>query len=59
MKLRLPMAGETSDATVLIVASMAMETGGVKNSPRARAAAGAAVQLFIPMAVSQCPSFTG
>jgi hypothetical protein len=43
MKLRLPIAGETSDATVLIVASMAMETGGVKNSPRARAAVGAAV----------------
>jgi len=43
IKLRLRMAGETSDATVLIVASMAMQTGGVKNSPRARAAEGAAV----------------
>jgi hypothetical protein len=43
MKLRLPMAGETSDATVSIIASMAMETGGVNNSPRARAAVGAAV----------------
>ena len=43
MKLKLPMAGETSDATVLMIASMAMETGGVKNSPRARATVGAAV----------------
>ena len=36
------MAGETSEATVLMIASMAMETGGVKKSPRAKAAVGAA-----------------
>ena len=46
------MAGETSDATVLIITSVAMETGGVKNSPRAKAAVGAAV-FFILKAASQ------
>jgi hypothetical protein len=43
MKPKLPMAGETSDAAVSMIASMAMETGGVRKSPRARAAVGAAV----------------
>jgi hypothetical protein len=42
-KLRTPMAAEASDATVLMIASMAMEAGGVKKSPRASAAVGAAV----------------
>ena len=51
------MAAETSDAAVLMIASMAMGTGGVKKSPRARAAVGAPVWLFIPMAISPCPSF--
>ena len=37
------MAAGTSDAIVLMIASMAMETGGVKKSPSARAAVGAAV----------------
>ena len=35
------MAAETSGATVLVIASMAMETGGVKKRPRAKAAADA------------------
>ena len=34
------MAGETSDAIVSMMASMAMETGGTKKSPSARAAVG-------------------
>ena len=52
MKLRLPVAGETSDAIVLIIAAMAIETVGVKKSPRARVAVGAAAYFFMPMAVS-------
>ncbi len=40
-------------ATVLMIAPVAMETGGVKNSPRASAALGAAVWLLIPMAISR------
>jgi hypothetical protein len=42
----------TSEATVLMIASVAIEAGGVKNTPRARAAVGAAVRLFIPIAIS-------
>jgi hypothetical protein len=52
MKLRLPMAGETSDATGLIIASMVREAVSAKKSPRARIAVGAAGYFFIPMAVS-------
>jgi hypothetical protein len=52
MKPRLPMAVRTSDATVLLIASMAMEAGGAKKSPSARAAVGAALWHFIPMALS-------
>src|SRR5258708_7201697 len=54
MKLRLPMAAGTSGATALAIATMAMETGGVKNSPSARAAVGAA-GFFRPKAGA--PSF--
>jgi hypothetical protein len=46
------MAGETSDATVLIIASTAMGIVAVKKSPRARVAVGEAAYFFIPMAVS-------
>jgi len=42
MKLRFPMAGGKSDATVLMDASIATETNGAKKSPRPRAAVGAA-----------------
>src|SRR5947208_12346242 len=58
MKPILPMAIAASGATLLMVASVAMEAGGVKKSPRARAAVGAAVRLFIPMAIP-CPGFIG
>ncbi|XSC48648.1 hypothetical protein ACF1BQ_013725 [Bradyrhizobium sp. RDT10] len=37
VKPRLPMATVTSDATVLMIASVAIEAGDVKNTPRARA----------------------
>jgi hypothetical protein len=37
------MSAETSDAAAPVIASMAMENGGVKKSPRTRAAVGAAV----------------
>src|SRR5258708_7704380 len=43
---------ERCDATVLMIASVAMEAGGMKKSPRARAAVGAVVWFFIPMAIS-------
>src|SRR5271154_5925509 len=52
MKLRLAMAGETSGATVLTIASMVRETVGVKKNPRARVAVDAAAYSFIPNAVS-------
>jgi hypothetical protein len=38
MKLRLPMSAGTRDVTALVIVSMALETGGGKKSPRARAA---------------------
>jgi len=41
---------------VLTIASVAMEAGGVKKSPRASAAVGAAVWFFIPMAISHAVS---
>jgi hypothetical protein len=37
------MAGETTHATVLMIASTARGAGGAKKSPRARLAMGAAV----------------
>jgi hypothetical protein len=52
VKLRLSMAGETSDATVLIIASTAIGIVAVKKSPRARVAVGETAYFFIPMAVS-------
>src|ERR1700721_310401 len=58
MKLKLP-AGETSDTTVLIIASRAIETGSVKKSPRARTAVGAAVCFFVPMAGSHAQASPG
>jgi hypothetical protein len=36
----------------VMIASAAMEAGGVKKSPRARAAVDAGVWFFIPMAIS-------
>jgi hypothetical protein len=50
VKLKLPMVGETSDAAISMTASMAMEAGGAKKSPTARATVGAALQLLIHMA---------
>jgi hypothetical protein len=41
MKLILPILADTGDVTALMVASMALDIGGTKKSPRARAAAGA------------------
>jgi hypothetical protein len=38
---------------------VAMGADGVKKSPRARAAVGAAVRSFIPMALPLPPSFIG
>jgi hypothetical protein len=52
MKPRLLMAAATSDATAVMIASAAMEAGGVKKSPRARAAVDAGLWFFIPMAIS-------
>jgi len=46
------MAAGTTGAAVSMIASMPTETGGVKNSPRARAAVGAAVWTFYPHGVS-------
>src|SRR5215216_1338842 len=57
MRLRLPIADETRDAPVLMIASVAMETGGANRSQRAIAAVGAAAFLFIPMTVSQCLAY--
>src|SRR5919199_856246 len=56
MKLRAPMLAATSDVAVAVMASMAVETGGVKKSPNARAAARVVAGVLEPAAFTMRPA---